>query len=92
MTPTCAKQAWERMLAFLAKYAGLMATPELTPADWVNISLTEAMLARDGPPLYVAAKLGCVAAVRVMCEAGTHLEVLARTRRPAAARRRRRRP
>ena len=45
-----------------------MATPDLTPADWVNISLTEAMLARDGPPLYVAAKLGCVAATRVMCE------------------------
>ena len=40
-----------------------MPSPELTPADWVNISLTEAMLARDGPPLYVAAKLGCVAAV-----------------------------
>ena len=53
-----------------------MATPDLTPADWVNISLTEAMLARDGPPLYVAAKLGCIAATRVMCEAGTHLEVL----------------
>ena len=32
-----------------------MATPDLTPADWVNICLTVAMLARDGPPLYVAA-------------------------------------
>ena len=53
-----------------------MPSPELTPADWVNISLTEAMLARDGPPLYVAAKLGCVAAVRVMCEAGTNVELL----------------
>ncbi|MDZ4251353.1 MAG: ankyrin repeat domain-containing protein [Sulfuritalea sp.] len=53
-----------------------MPTPELTPADWVNISLTEALLARDGPPLYVAAKLGCLAAVKVMCEAGTNVEVL----------------
>jgi predicted alpha/beta hydrolase family esterase len=49
---------------------------ELTPADWVNISLTEALLARDGPPLYVAAKLGCLAAVKVMCEAGSNVEVL----------------
>jgi nucleoside 2-deoxyribosyltransferase len=44
------------------------------------------MLARDGPPLYVAAKLGCVAATRVMCEAGTHLEVLGpRRERPLHA-------
>ena len=63
-----------------------MATPELTPADWVNISLAEAMLARDGPPLYVAARLGCVAATRVMTEAGTHLEVLGpRRERPLVA-------
>ena len=52
-----------------------MPTPELTPADWVNISLTEALLSREGPPLYVAAKLGCLAAARVMTEAGTNLEV-----------------
>ena len=35
---------------------------ELTPADWVNASLTEVLLAREWPPLYVAARLGCVAA------------------------------
>jgi hypothetical protein len=35
---------------------------ELTPADWVDASLTEALLAREGPPLYVTVRLGCVAA------------------------------
>jgi hypothetical protein len=35
---------------------------ELTPADWVDASLTEALLAGEGPPLYVTVRLGCVAA------------------------------
>lgn len=39
---------------------------ELTSADWINASLTEALLAREGPPLYVAARPGCVAAVRML--------------------------
>jgi ankyrin repeat protein len=52
-----------------------MANIELGSADWVNASLAEALLARQGPPLLVGARLGCVAAVRVMADVGANLEI-----------------
>ena len=48
---------------------------ELSASDLVNIGLTEAILSDRGPPLFVAASLGCIAAVKVMAEAGSNLEV-----------------
>lgn len=48
---------------------------EFSAADWVNIGLTEAILSREGSPLYVAAQRGAIAAVKVMCAAGANLEV-----------------
>ncbi|MDQ1345500.1 MAG: uncharacterized protein QG586_1031, partial [Pseudomonadota bacterium] len=51
------------------------ATMDFAAADWVNIGLTEAILSRHGSPLYVAADIGAIAAVKVMAEAGSNLEV-----------------
>ena len=48
---------------------------EFSATDWVTVALTEATLSREGPPLFVAAQRGCVAAAKVMCEAGSNLEV-----------------
>ena len=46
------------------------------PRDaWVSASITEAILAQQGPPLLVAARLGCVASTRLLCDVGTHLEI-----------------
>ena len=56
---------------------------EFSSTDWVTVALTEATLSHDGPPLFVAAQRGCIAAVKVMCEAGSNLEVIGpRSQRP----------
>ncbi|MBK6638545.1 MAG: ankyrin repeat domain-containing protein [Rhodocyclaceae bacterium] len=49
---------------------------EFSASDWVNVSLTEAILSHAGSPLFVAAERGAIAAVKVMCEAGANVEVL----------------
>ena len=36
---------------------------EFSATDWVTVALTEATLSREGPPLFVAAQRGCVAAL-----------------------------
>jgi uncharacterized protein len=59
---------------------------DFTASDWVNVSLTEAMLSHAGSPLYVAAERGAIAAVKVMCEAGANVEVIGpRNQRPLHA-------
>ena len=53
-----------------------MSKSDLEMSDWVNAALAEALLARQGhPPLYSAAQLGCLAAVRMMTSLGANLEI-----------------
>ena len=59
---------------------------EFSATDWVTVALTEATLSREGPPLFIAAQRGCIAAAKVMCEAGSNLEVMGpRAQRPLHA-------